>query len=582
MQFLRQLHEQGDLHYERAAGAWRWELEAIRGRGMTANVVELMLGQLRRLPASTQALLAQAAGLGEVFSLGELMALAELSAADTAMRLWPALQAGLLQPLSEDYRFSDSPALLAKARYRFLHDRVQQAAHELTPPEQRAALLLQTGRRLLAGSTEAELEQRLFTVLECLNQALPLIDEPAERARLLALNLRGAEKARAAAAHPLAVQLLRQALRLQPSDAAQTLQLYLALCESSYLAGDFAAAEALYPAARAACPQPLAQAQLLAVQADQLHIQGRFGDAFDVLLEALALLGQPFPADEAAAMAAFPAEFGATLQMLATHPAQGLPQAPELQDPEQLLLLRLLYALTFSTYQTGRFAAFVVDACRMLRITLQHGQCDLSAIACLAMQTALSVAKQPYADMPCHRFGGAAPGRAARQPLHPRHRLPVLQCLLPTLGRAAGSQPGTAGPRPRARAGGRQPAVGRLLRAAALREPLHPRLAAGRAGAGGRAQPELPAGQPPAQYRGHAAPWRAAAAAGLARPQPGTAALRQRGPGRHRRAAGQRGPAQHPLGDGQHGDAAPRAADGRRAGLAALRRPPRSDRHVPA
>lgn len=406
VQFLRQLHEQGDLHYARTEGAWRWDLGAIRARDMTANVVELMLVQLRRLPASTQALLAQAAGLGEVFSMSELMALAELGAADTAMRLWPALQAGLLQPLSEDYRFSDSPALLAHARYRFLHDRVQQAAHELTPPAQRAALLLHTGRRLLAGSEAAELEHRLFTVLECLNQAVTLIDDPAERAQLLALNLRGAEKARAAAAHALAVQLLRHALALQPDDPAQRLQLYLGLCESSYLAGDFAAADALYPVARAACPAPFAQAQLLAVQADQLHIQGRFNDAFDAVLEALALLGQPFPADEAAAMAAFPGELAAVLQMLAERPADSLLQAPELRDPEQLLLLRLLYALTFSSYQTARFGAFVVDACRMLRITLQHGQCDLSAIACLAMQTALSVAQQPYRA--CFEIGAVA------------------------------------------------------------------------------------------------------------------------------------------------------------------------------
>jgi len=406
VQFLRQLHEQGDLRYDRDAGLWRWELEAIRRRGMTANVVELMLGQLRRLPQGTQSLLAQAAGLGEVFSLGELMALADADAAATAASLWPALQAGLLLPLTENYRFSDSPALQARARYRFLHDRVQQAAHELTAPDQRAALMLQTGRRLLAGCDADALEQRLFTVLECLNQGSSLIDDADERGRLLALNLRGADKARTAAAHPLAVQLLQQALLLGPSTPAQTLQLYLGLCESSYLAGDFDAAEALYPRARAACPAPLAQAQLLAVQADQYNIQGRFGDAFDVHLEALALLGQPFPADEAAAFAVFPDEFAAVMQMLAAQPAERLLQAAELTDPVQLLQLRLLYAMTFSSYQTARFGAFVVDACRMLRITLQHGQCDLSTIACLAFMTAMSVAKQPYAA--CYAMGATA------------------------------------------------------------------------------------------------------------------------------------------------------------------------------
>jgi len=406
VQFLRQLYEQGQLRYAHEEGRWLWDLEAIKRLGITDNVVDLMLDQLRQLPASTQQLLAHAAGLGDGFSGAELMALSGLSAQDAALRLWPALTADLVQPLSENYRFSESPAELAQARYRFLHDRVQQAAHELTPLAERAALQLQTGRRLWAALGPAELEQRLFAVLHALNAGTALITDPAERTALCLLNLRGAAKAAATSAHPVCAALARQALHLQPPGDAERLQAYLLLGQAEYLSGHFEQAEQLYAEARIACPAPMAQAQILAMQADQLHIQGRFLEAFGVLTEALELLGERFPATEAEAMAAFPGEFGAVLAQLQAQGMESLLQAPEMKNEQQALVQRLLYALSFSTYQTARFGAFVLDTCRLLRITLQHGQSDLSAIGCVAFVTAMSAAKQPYTQ--CYQLGELA------------------------------------------------------------------------------------------------------------------------------------------------------------------------------
>ena len=43
--FLRDLHEHDDLRYDRESGAWQWQVERIRARGMTHNVVTLMLAK---------------------------------------------------------------------------------------------------------------------------------------------------------------------------------------------------------------------------------------------------------------------------------------------------------------------------------------------------------------------------------------------------------------------------------------------------------------------------------------------------------------------------------------------------------
>ncbi len=432
-QFLRGLHEQGDLRYEHAAGTWRWQLERIRNREQTDNVVDLMLTRLRGLPAATQLLLAQAAHLGEGFSLRELMRLGGEDSRETARRLWPALAAGLVQPLGELYKFEDSPELLARERYRFLHDRVQQAAHALTPEAERSALQLECGRRLLQGCSPAELQDRLFVLLECLNQGLDGLQDPAEREQLRALNLQAGLRAKASSAYVAAARFLRLALQLLPADAWQqdpagTQRIYKELAESEYLAGQFGAAEALYPQVHAACPDPVLRAEICLVQADQLNIQGRFLEAVPVLRQGLALVDRPFPDDDGLAMAAFPAEFAQTQASLAMHGARDWLDLPEMRDPARLMEMRLYLGLTHSSYQCGWFGTFLTDACRMVRTSLEHGLCDLSSVACVAYTTAMSAMKLPYAQV--HAMGRTALRLAEARP--DRHyRITVYQYFAP-------------------------------------------------------------------------------------------------------------------------------------------------------
>lgn len=428
-QFLGSLKEHGDLHYVRSVGAWRWDIERIRRRGMTDNVVELMLERLRTLPEATQRLLTLAAHVGSSFDLRLLMALDDGAAAEIAGQLWPALQAGLVLPLDEHYKFDQDSRQLQASRYRFLHDRVQQAAHELTPANERAALALQSGRRLLAATAEEDLDARLFAILEQLNPVVDLIDSAGERERLLQLNLRGGLRAKAASAHAAAVGLMRQAKALLPDDAwqtqpARTLQIHKELAEAEYLAGHFDRAEQLYPEGIAAAADVPGKVSLCLVQADQYAIQGRFEDALGVLLLALKLLGREFPASEEEAGALFPGEFERTEQMLAQHSHAELLQAAEAAAPEVVLEMRIYFALSYSTYQTGRRASFVLNACRLVQATLSHGQSDLSCIGYVAYVTAMSAMRRPYPQ--CYAMGKLAL-RLAEQRDNKYFRLTVYQ-----------------------------------------------------------------------------------------------------------------------------------------------------------
>jgi predicted ATPase len=57
IQFLTSLAEEGLLRFDQDASGWIWDLGQIRAKGYSANVVDLMVGKLRRLSDATRAAL---------------------------------------------------------------------------------------------------------------------------------------------------------------------------------------------------------------------------------------------------------------------------------------------------------------------------------------------------------------------------------------------------------------------------------------------------------------------------------------------------------------------------------------------
>ncbi|MDQ2103302.1 ATP-binding protein, partial [Azospirillum isscasi] len=203
--FLESLHEAGLLAFDAAqdsaqdsvqdsvqdsaAGGWRWDLPAVAGYACTANVVELMVARLRRLPPETQRLLGLAACIGNRFAMAALAAAAGEPADRVAAALHPALEAELLRTGGGEDR-------------EFLHDQVQQAAYALIPPEECAATHLSIGRALLDRGGAG---LRLFDAAGHVNQGIGLVTDPAERRRLARLNLDAARQAGDSAAFETAL-----------------------------------------------------------------------------------------------------------------------------------------------------------------------------------------------------------------------------------------------------------------------------------------------------------------------------------------------------------------------------------------
>ncbi|MGI0494494.1 diguanylate cyclase domain-containing protein [Alkalinema pantanalense CENA528] len=246
-EFLRTLYAEQFIYFDYQKRVWQWDIEQIQSQQITNNVVDLLIDNIQKLPQPTQHLLQVAACLGNCFELATLALLEQESVQTIARVLWAALLPGFLLP---DYCEGGEGSVLAGVplQYRFAHDRIQQAIDALIPTETKQKLHWQIGQALLIHSTIPAQEDRLFNLVNHLNQGVSLIHDRAARQELAELNLRAGHKARDANAYDIALNYFIAGLEcLEQQPWQHQYQLVLQLSEAAagaaLLAGQFVAME---------------------------------------------------------------------------------------------------------------------------------------------------------------------------------------------------------------------------------------------------------------------------------------------------------------------------------------------------
>ena len=84
--------------------------------------------------------------------------------------------------------------------YKFVHDRVQEAAYSLIPEQLRAEAHIRIGRLLAARSSPEKREEAIFEIVNQINRGAALITSRDEREKLAELNLIAGKRANASTA----------------------------------------------------------------------------------------------------------------------------------------------------------------------------------------------------------------------------------------------------------------------------------------------------------------------------------------------------------------------------------------------
>lgn len=380
-QFLRALHAGRLLRFDVAAGAWQWDLEAIARREVTENVVDLVADKIRLLTPDAQRVLTLAACVGYEIDPRTLSTIHEQPPARIAAALGEAAEEGLVLKVDA----APAATAFAEARYRFLHDRVQQAAYSLIDGADRAATHLRIGRLMLAVASPDQHEEELFDITSHMNRGASLITDARERLDLAELNLAAGKKAKAANAYEAAADRFRSGAAILPADAWETayalcFALHCELSECEYLCGRFEEAEALFRVILSRARSRVDGAGVYALKLKLCQVAGRYDEGVTIGLEALRGFGIEFPEGDDRVQAATAAEAAEIRRALEGRPIATLLDAKLMEDPEHRAVLGLLTNVMPCAY-IGRPSAFPLVALKAVSLSLRHGNAPESCFA---------------------------------------------------------------------------------------------------------------------------------------------------------------------------------------------------------
>jgi PAS domain S-box-containing protein len=369
IQFFSALAEEGLLTFDYDQRHWSWDLNRIHAKGYTDNVVDLMIRKLSRLPAETQKALQQLACLGNSAEFAILRIVYQDSEEEIHSQLWEAVRQGLI--------------FRSEASYRFLHDRVQEAAYSLIPEELRAEAHLRIGRLLAAHTPPERLEEGIFEIVNQLNRGSHLVTSTEERERVAELNFIAGKRAKISTAYASALRLLAagRALLTEETwdrnyDLIFRIEYLMAECE--LLTADMAAAEDRLSmlAQRAKSGHDIAVVTRLRLTLYTTLDRSHRG--VELCLEYLRRLGtdwSPTPTRDEVMR-----EYGRIRSLVGSRQIEELIDLPLMTDPDILDVLDVLTeAVTPSMFCDENLFSLVI--CHMVNLSLEHGNCDGSCFA---------------------------------------------------------------------------------------------------------------------------------------------------------------------------------------------------------
>ena len=376
-QFLTALYLDNLLYFNPDKFCWQCNLDRIEELDLTDNVVRLMIEKIKKLPLITQKIVSLAACVGSFFNLKTLSIVCQQSPAKIYYHLLPALQLGLITPMSE----LDSQLLIQE--HKFSHDRIQQAANSLIFKDKKAVIHLQIGRLLLSELTEQELTERLFEVIDHFNVGRKLINNESERTKIANLNLQAAYKAKQATAYRAALEYLNLGIsylndRCWEDNYQLTLELHGEKSELEYLNGNYQKSESVIQLILAKANSSLEQADVYNSAILLSTILGKYTDALETGIKALQLLDIELP--EANWSEALDAEVNAAKQSLAKRPISSLVDDPEMTFPEKKVAVKLLINLLTPAYFLDQHL-FALIATKCSNLCFQYGAIPEAAMA---------------------------------------------------------------------------------------------------------------------------------------------------------------------------------------------------------
>ncbi|MHA7965502.1 AAA family ATPase [Paenibacillus sp. CAU 1782] len=362
-QILLRLRDDHIIRYDEGKRSWEWDIGQMMTLSPHYAVQTLIRHRLEKLSDNGRRLLQMASCIGSEF---DPAVIAEASGETPSINEWAEMETeGLLKASRPD-------------RYFFVHDSIQKLIYSELDKEIKQAFHQAIGEILL--TRHGDSGDIPFDAINHLNQGSDTIHDSAASAKLARRNLDAGIGAKASSAYDMALSYFDKGVELlQPYPAERDTELGFELrlqrAECLYLCGSHGESEREIQLLlqRAAHKAERARVQMLRIM--QLINQGRYAEGTELGLTCLREHGIDIsPQLEQNQLKAE----AVRIEQVLTERLEQLADLPNMSDPEQMLTMNLIFAITPSTFFTNK-NVYAQLMCKALELSLQYGNTPVSA-----------------------------------------------------------------------------------------------------------------------------------------------------------------------------------------------------------
>jgi len=377
IEFIRGLYAEAVLRFDSTIGEWHCDLHRAKERAATDNVLGLMSLRLQALSERAREVIFAAACFGSEFDEASVAGAVSFDPEAIEIELGRLVHLGLLIQLRE------AGGLAMSRRYRFVHDRVQEAAYRLCPAERRVRMHLAIGNHLLA-EIETRHDEPLYVVVGHFNLSAVAIEDTEVLCKVARLNFAAGRQAMNAAAFEDAYAYFSTALRLSQGDPWETdydvaFGATLERAQCAYLCSRSDEAEQGFAIALDRARTVLDKVNVHDAMALYLCYQDRSQRALEVVLSGLRLVGvrlSPSPGVFTLILSLLLSLF----RMWRVEP-RSVARLPAMTDPRRIAAMKLLRRIWTPASMLNRRTLMATHALAMLDLSLRYGNSPESPLA---------------------------------------------------------------------------------------------------------------------------------------------------------------------------------------------------------
>lgn len=363
-ELLKQLIKTEMIKFNYDERKWDWEIDKINSVTISDNIIELLISRIKKLPDDSWEVLKIASCIGNNFNLNLLSRVISKAPRLVSLELMQIISEELIVPIGDNYKLAHSMLegedneqknyLISKnIHYNFQHDRVQQASYELLSETSKKHIRLKIGKILLKDSSEVELDEKLFDIVNHLNVGYELLESDFEIKSLIQLNYQAGRKAKFSTAYKPALYHISFAMKLLKKDSWEneyelTFSIYLEKAELEYLNGNFEKSEECAKSLIEHAKTGIEKATVYKLLIIQYSLSAKYAEAIDALRKSLTPLGIDLPENNF--LEVLSSEFKLAKSNLGTREISSLINDPEISLPEKKIAVKLLTAALPASY----------------------------------------------------------------------------------------------------------------------------------------------------------------------------------------------------------------------------------------